>query len=264
VSKDNAKQMSSQNYDRNGELRVGLINEADDIIQAFNCVSEAFGRQAKDGIWTAMNPGWDTPEGKQRGASRMVERWRHTTKDYMGNPNTLFLKATLPDPEGGAKRRIVGLAIWVQASTVEGRGDPPVEDMKASMGLEDIYPGNESEQRYLCQVISSMQSRRREVIKEKQTTSQPAVFVLDLCAVDPLYQRKGIAKELVKWGLAEAQRRGDLEAITEASSMGRGVYAKMGFKPEGLDIEYFVDDEFVPRKRPANLFMRTYGRCPQY
>jgi GNAT superfamily N-acetyltransferase len=260
VSHNNDKTMSSQNHDWDSELRIELINKADDIVQAFDCVSEAFGRQAEDGIWTAMNPGWDTLEGKKRGASRMVNRWRHTTKDKTGNPNTLFLKATLPGPEGASKRSIVGLAIWAQASSVEGYGDRPVEDLKASMGLEDLYPGNESEQRYLCQVISSMQNRRREVIRQKESAAQPAVFILDLCAVDPLHQKKGIARELVKWGLAEAQRRGNLEAITEASIMGRNVYAKAGFKPEGVDIEYYVDDEFASRKRPANLFMRTHDR----
>ncbi|KAJ5876451.1 uncharacterized protein N7529_002035 [Penicillium soppii] len=249
--------MSLQKQSEDGELIIELINDVDDFIQAFDCVSEAFGRQAEDGIWIAMNPGWDSPEGRERGASRMADRWRHTTFDYRGNPNTLFLKATLLGPGGASKRSIVGLAIWVQASSVEGHGDPPLYDLEAAMNLGDIYPGNEPEQRYLCQAISSLQKRRREVIEKKITELPPAVFVLDLCAVDPMHQRKGIAKELVKWGLAEARRRGNLEAITEASIMGRTVYSRMGFKPEGVDIEYFVDDEFSSRKRPANIFMRT-------
>lgn len=84
-------------------------------------------------------------------------------------------------------------------------------------------------------------------------------MALDMCAVDPVYQRKGIARELVQWGLDEARRRGGLEAITEASSMGRHVYEKMGFQAEGPDIEYAVDSEFESRKRPSNIFMRTHG-----
>jgi GNAT superfamily N-acetyltransferase len=82
------------------------------------------------------------------------------------------------------------------------------------------------------------------------------VLVLDLCAVDPAHQRKGIARALVQWGLDEAKRRGDLELILEASSMGRHVYAQMGFEAQGSDIDYLVDEEFASRSRPANLFMR--------
>ncbi|KAJ5670176.1 uncharacterized protein N7477_005539 [Penicillium maclennaniae] len=127
------------------------------------------------------------------------------------------------------------------------------------MDLEALYPGNEPEQRYLCQVMASLHRRRIEIIKEKATAVPPAVMVLDMCAVDPSYQRKGIARALVQWGLDEARRRDNLEAITEASSMGRHVYEKMGFQAEGPDIEYFVDDDFECRKGPPNVFMRTHG-----
>ncbi|OGE51221.1 hypothetical protein PENARI_c014G02970 [Penicillium arizonense] len=247
--------MSSGNHDIG--LRIEPISQPEDIIQAFNCACEAFGRQAQDGVWIAMNPAWETPAGKARGAAAMVNRWTATTKDQDGKPNTVFLKATLPSSEGG--RVIAGFAIWVQASNVAGRGDKPAEDLREALQLESLYPGNEPEQRYLSQVMSSFFRRRTEVIKEKATATPPAVMVLDMCAVDPHYQRKGIARALVQWGLDEAQRRGDLEAITEASSMGRHVYGQMGFHPEGPEIEYHVDPEFSHRSRPANLFMRTRG-----
>lgn len=240
-------------------LGIELIEQAHDIIQAFNCVCEAFGGQVEDGIWIAMNPEWNTQEGKNRGAARMVDRWRRTTTDNNGNPNTMFLKATLPDPQEASKRTIVGLAIWIQASNIQGHGDPQIEVLETSSDLKSLYPGDESERRYLSQVISSLHSRRREVIEEAEASMPPALFALDLCAVDPAYQGRGIAKRLVQWGLAEALRRGNLEAVTEASSMGRHVYEKMGFKPEGLDMEYLVDEEFALRQRPANIFMRTRG-----
>lgn len=240
-------------------LRIDIIDQPEDIIQAFDCVCEAFGRQVQDGIWIAMNPGWDTPQGRASGAERMVARWRHKTNDKNGLPNTIFLKATLPCPQFEKRRIIVGFGIWVQASSVEGYGDPPVEDLAHSMDLNTLYPDNEPEQRYLCQTISSLHQRRTAVIKQKATAALPAVMILDMCAVDPSHQRKGIARELVQWGIDEAQRRGDLEAITEASSMGRHVYGQMGFKPDGPEIEYVVDDEFASRERPPNLFMRTHG-----
>lgn len=251
--------MSSEIQKHDPKLRVELIERPEDINQAFDCVCEAFGRQAQDGIFLAMNPGWETPQGKELGAARMLARWRATTKDKDGQPNAMFLKATLPDSEQKGERIIAGFAIWVQASNVQGYGDRPLEDLRKTMDLEALYPGNKPEQRYLCQVMASLHRRRIEIIKEKATAVPPTVMALDMCAVDPVYQRKGIARELVQWGLDEARRRGGLEAITEASSMGRHVYEKMGFQAEGPDIEYAVDSEFESRKRPSNIFMRTHG-----
>ncbi|OQE27098.1 hypothetical protein PENFLA_c006G05391 [Penicillium flavigenum] len=251
--------MASQKQRPDIGLRVDIIHQPEDIIQAFDCVCEAFGHQVQDGIWIAMNPGWDTPQGRSYGAERMVARWRHRTNDKDGLPNTIFLKATLPCPRFEDRRTIVGFGIWMQASSVEGHGDPPVEDLANSMDLNALYPDNEPERRYLCQIVSSLHRRRTEVIKQKATAVPPAVLILDMCAVDPAHQRKGIARELVQWGLDEARRRGNLEAITEASSMGRHVYGQMGFQADGSEIEYVVDDEFASRPKPPNLFMRTQG-----
>lgn len=240
------------------DLQIEPITNAQDIVDGFDCLCSTFGRQTRDGIWIAMNPGWDTPSGAAQAAARMVDRWRTTTRDSKGNANTTFLKATLPRKEGG--RTIVGMAIWLQASAVEGHGDRPVEDMGEAVDLEVLYPGNPAEQRYVCQLDRSLHGRRIEVVKEKAGESQPAVMVLDLCVVDPAFQRRGIARELVRWGLSEAERRGGLEAITEASSMGRHVYTKLGFHQEGPEIEYAVDAEFAGRDRPSNIFMRTQPR----
>lgn len=237
------------------DLRIELV-EAEDIVQGFDCICEAFGRQTNDGIWTTMNPGWDTAAGRARAADLLVERWRSTSRDDQGRANTVFLKATLP---GGEARTIAGIAIWVQASAVPGHGDLPAEDLRKAMDLEALYPGNEAEQRYACQLDYSLHRRRIELVKEKATASPPAVMVLDLCAVHPAFQGRGIAKQLVQWGLDEAQARGGIEAITEASVMGRRVYEKLGFRQEGPEISYAVDAEFADRERPSNIFMRTRG-----
>lgn len=245
-------------------LRIEPITQPEDITAGFDCACAAFGHQTRDGIWAAMTPGWDTPAGAASGAARMVERWRSATRDRHGDLNTVFLKATLPDPDaaGTGARKVVGMATWVQASAVEGEGDKPVEDMRTVMDLEAVHPGDEPAQRYMWQLDRSLHARRIEVVKEKAAaatggTARPAVMVLDLCAVDPAFQRRGIARELVVWGLEEAQRRGGLEVITEASSMGRNVYTKLGFRQEGPEIEYVVDPEFADRDRPSNIFMRT-------
>ncbi|KAF4470404.1 acetyltransferase [Fusarium albosuccineum] len=240
------------------DLRIEPVSSADDVIEAFTCISAAFGKQTRDGIWMAMNPGWDTPAGATACAKRLADRWASSTRNRDGDLNTNFVKATLPDANG--KHIVVGLAIWQQASVVDGYGDVPQEDLRKAMDLEALYPGNEAEQRYITQLDRSLHKRRIEVIKEKATASPPAAMVMDLCVVDPAFQRRGIAQKLVQWGLDEAKRRGGLEAITEASSMGRNAYVKLGFKPEGGEVVYDVDPEFKDRDFPSNLFMRTGGQ----
>jgi GNAT superfamily N-acetyltransferase len=239
------------------ETKVEVVTNPSDFLGVFNCTAEAFGHQTHDAIYAVLNPGWDTPEGREAGARRFEERWRTATKNKNGEPNTVFLKATVPDPEDASKERIAGMAIWHQASFVPGYGEEPpaVEEPEASLHLSP------SERKYAAQVFTSLHRRRRELTREKAETDPqlPAVFVLDMCAVDPRFQRRGIAGKLVQWGLDEARRRGGLECVTEASVMGRAVYLKKGFKMEegAGEIAYEVDEEFKGLERPSNVFLRT-------
>ncbi|KAL4938988.1 hypothetical protein BDV06DRAFT_225479 [Aspergillus oleicola] len=212
------------------QVRVSPITDPSDLTRFFDVTASTFGSQVKDGFWIAMNPGWDTPEGRSGGISRFANRWGSTTTDRYGRPNTVFLKATVDDNEG--KKAIAGVAIWVQASMVDGYGDKPVIDLGEAMDLNTLYPGVLDEQKYVSQVDRSLHKRRLEVVQEAASTSFPAVMVLDLCAVDPAFQRRGVANALVQWGPDEAKSRGGLEAVLEASSMGRLVYGKMGFQQE--------------------------------
>ncbi|KAJ6536771.1 hypothetical protein DFH09DRAFT_93312 [Mycena vulgaris] len=229
------------------DLRIELITEAGDFQPAFICLRNAFGHQTHDGIWTAMNPGWDTPEGVARGARELVDRW--TASREKGD--TQFLKATLAGP--GEERIIIGMAIWVHASLVPGHGEAirPAD-------FTHLYPDNEPEEHYLRQLLDSLRQQRLKTLREKARPESPqkSAMVLDLLAVDPAFQRRGAASQLAQWGLDEAQRRGGLEAITEASKMGRHVYKQLGFR-EVQGIEFEVDEEFKERERPSNVFMRT-------
>lgn len=200
----------------------------------------------------ALFPKWNTPEGKAVEAARLAQRLQNVNFDAQGRPNTIFLKATIPEADGG--RRIVGVATWAQLSFVPGHGNPPTTEYVI---LEDMGYPNEREERFAKQMFAGLTAKRVEVLREKAETDSPAVLHLDLCAVDTDFQRRGIAARLVKWGLEEAERRGGLEATTEASVMGRWVYGKLGFKPVE-EIDYGVDEEFlVGRNLPSNLFMRT-------
>jgi len=253
----NIAAMASSNQQQAASVRIEAVDSPSDFAQIFYCVSEAFGRQSDDALWTTLNPDWNTPRGQREGAEQLIKRWQSVKLDKEGRPNTIFLKATLGDPEDETVRTIVAMAIWQQTSFADGYGDPPSDDLGEVLELLDP-----TDARFASQMFRSFWKRRIEVTREKEHDHPPAIFVLDMCCVDPDHQRKGIAGKLAQWGLDEAKRRGNLECTTEASSMGRGVYMKLGFRPEGdgADIVYEVDDEFKSRDKPANLFLRTGGR----
>jgi aminocarboxymuconate-semialdehyde decarboxylase len=239
------------------EVDISLVETEQDIKQANYCISEAFGRQAQDAVWMQVNQGWDTEQGQAIYTSRMVKRWQSVTNNKDGKPNTIFVKATLPDPAKDGERRVVGLAIWQQLSYVDGLGDPFTGDVSES--LESL---DETNKRFAAQIYRSLWKRRIEYLREISSPDSgrnpPAIFVLDLCAVDPAFQRRGIAGKLVQYGLDEAKQRGNLECTTEGSAMGRGVYRRLGFKDENVgDIVYEVDEEFKDRDTPPNVFLRT-------
>jgi aminocarboxymuconate-semialdehyde decarboxylase len=237
------------------EIIISPVETEKDLIQGHHCVSEAFGRQTKDAVWTAMSPGWDTEVGQALHAQNMIKRWKSTTTNKDGKPNTVFLKATLPDPDKQGERKVVGMAIWTQLSNVEGYGDKFTGDMSHILAAV-----NDTDKRFAEQMFRSLWKRRIEYIRQVSESGRnpPAIFVLDLCAVDPAFQRRGIAGKLVEVGLAEAKQRGNLECTTEGSAMGRAVYRKLGFKDEGVgDIAWEVEEEFLARDKPPNVFLRT-------
>jgi aminocarboxymuconate-semialdehyde decarboxylase len=237
------------------EVIVSPVEKEQDIYQANYCVSEAFGRQAKDALWISINPGWDNEEGRARNAQGMIKRWRSITTNKDGQPNTVLLKATLPDPEKPGERRVVGLAIWVQLSLVDGYGDVFTGDM-----TEILQNLDDPKKRFATQMFRSLWKRRIEYIRQVSESGRepPAIFTLDLCAVDPAFQRRGVAGKLVQVGLEEAKKRGNLECTTEGSAMGRAVYRRLGFKDEGVgDIDWEVDEEFKAWDKPPNVFLRT-------
>ncbi|KAF2277907.1 uncharacterized protein EI97DRAFT_277945 [Westerdykella ornata] len=258
----------------NDILITPVTNPETDLPGVFNCIAQSFGAQIQETLWLAVNPSYDTPQGRQRGIHHLQHRYEHVTRNRDGDPNTVFIKATVraePGDEnspGGLDadgRKIVGMAIWQQASFVEGYGDVP-STVYPEEDLEDLDP---REARFARQMFASMWRRRVEVAREKAEAAVegddggvPAIFVLDMCAVDPGYQRRGIAKGLVRWGLEEARRRGGLECTTEATVMGLGVYKREGFREEeGNDgaLVYEVDEEFRDRRLLPVVFLRTGG-----
>lgn len=238
-------------------VRLEPINNPEDFVRVFDLMALTFGQQTQDAMWMAMNPGWDTTEGRSAAISRLVDRWSSVTEDRNGRPNTIFLRALVPHPGSTDKEVIAGVAIWAQASMIQGHGDAPIPDLAKMVDLGSLYPQNPVEQKYICQLDKSFRRRRIEVISEIASSSSPSAMVLDLCVVDPSFQRQGVATKLVEWGLGEAKKRGGLEALLEASSMGRHVYRQLGFHQDGDEVHYDLDEEFQSRDGPSNIFMRT-------
>lgn len=224
------------------EVKIEEISSEEDFGPVFEICTKAFGEQTADGIWTVMYPGWNTAEGKSRGAAGMASSWRSSKS--AGHKH--YIKASVGE-------RIVGIAIWVNASLVPDHGEQPTP-----VDYEKLYPTDTKTATFASQIFGSLQKLRRQVLQEKAQpdSAQKSVMILDLCALDPKYQRRGIASKLVQWGLDEAKRLGDLEAITEASAMGRSVYTRLGFK-KVAEIEYELDEEFKARSQPSNVFLRT-------
>jgi aminocarboxymuconate-semialdehyde decarboxylase len=151
------------------QIIVSPVETENDLIQANYCVSEAFGRQTKDAVWMLMNPGWDTEAGQKLNAQTLIKRWRSTTTNKDGNPNTIFLKATLSHPSKDGERKVVGMAIWAQQSYVEGYGDPFVGDMKEAL---NILEGDDK--RFADQMFCSLWKRRIAYIRSGLLRRRPS------------------------------------------------------------------------------------------
>ncbi|KAI1350931.1 hypothetical protein F5Y01DRAFT_325656 [Xylaria sp. FL0043] len=222
----------------NEDVTVEVVDSAQDFVAGYHIVSETLGRQVNDTVWQASNPGWDTPEGQAAGVQRM---------------------ATIPDPNSHdpGRRIIIGFALWIQSATLPEYGIVHSGELRDAMDLDALLPGNKSEQEFLCQMYHCKVRPRLEFLKAKaaSSTEPPVILVLGTCATYPSYQRRGIGTKLTQWGLDEARRRGISDVTVEGSRMGRRLYERLGFRPQGQSILYEVDDKFSNREKPSNVFM---------
>ncbi|KAI8943003.1 hypothetical protein NX059_001041 [Plenodomus lindquistii] len=102
--------MSAQKDD----IIVSPVETEQDLIDANHCVSEAFGTQTRDAIWMVLNPGWDTTQGRLKNAHGLIQQWKSTTTNKDGQPNAIYLKATVPDSSKSGAHVVAGMAIWQQ------------------------------------------------------------------------------------------------------------------------------------------------------
>lgn len=236
-------------------VRIALVESPADFDRIFAIEAAGFAVQTADNLWMTAHPGWQDPANAPKFAQNRARRWELTTSDKHGRPNAIFLKAIVNE---NGEDKIAGAAIWVQASADPSLGDVPLDYDGHYRLWKTLYPDSERDAVFVTRAMMGMQAFRRAVAQEKAGTEQPAWMVLDMCAVHPDYQGRGIAKKLVEWGLEEAKRRGGLECTTEGSIMGRRVYSKLGFA-RGPEIDYMVGEEFKDRSLPSNMIMRNGG-----
>lgn len=72
-------------------------------------------------------------------------------------------------------------------------------------------------------------------------------------AVDPVFKGKGIASNLVQWGIDKAEEAG-LPAYLESSPAAVGVYRRLGFK-ELRKLNLLKNDD----SHPLTVMLRTSG-----
>lgn len=131
------------------------------------------------------------------------------------------------------KGRIIGWAQWAVYETDQVVDKSVDEIVGARLGL-DIPELRKEIAEPSWRMI---QEGKREVLGispedrgyGKGVTLRRRVELEGIC-VHPEYQRKGIARELVKWGIEEADRLG-LDLYLEATEEGRPVYERAGLDP---------------------------------
>ncbi|KAL8364965.1 hypothetical protein RB595_003990 [Gaeumannomyces hyphopodioides] len=208
--------------------------EPEDMDRCFEVLSLAFGHDHP--YVDALFPAHDTPQGRADGAQWLSSSLR----DRAGLGRAARLCKAV-DTDTGA---IVGFAKW------------DVYDGFAP----DVGPGSlkgdqwrdKDAKEYADYIWWEFTRRRWAALKESgghlvcecrpyACTSTPRgpllpliadrwrATALDIMSVDPAYQRRGVGAKLMKYGVDEADRLG-VEAVVEASRMGRYLYETFGFE----------------------------------
>lgn len=78
---------------------------------------------------------------------------------------------------------------------------------------------------------------------------------MSLMCVYPQFQRRGIGRLLMEWGLAKIDSLG-LESFIEATGMGMGLYAEYGYRPvKVVDVDVQREDSSEEWKKMSAQLM---------
>ncbi|KAJ5766135.1 Acyl-CoA N-acyltransferase [Penicillium nucicola] len=144
--------------------------------------------------------------------------WEHTfhdsiTRSIAGETDEVFFKIVDSDSDADPDA-IAAFAKWKCPTSADRHRHEPEQPAEWA-------PSCDGE---LCdQFFSGM-----EQSKAKWMGDRPHYY-LDMLAVHPSYQGRGLASRLLKWGLERADREG-VEVYLSSSPEGRPVYEKYGFR----------------------------------
>lgn len=198
-----------------------LEAEDADMYRIFEICSLAFARNEPffDAVW----PKHWTEAGRSQGAERF-KRIKNT------DPVATYLKAF-----DAATGEIMGMAKW-------NVYDNHIPDLSKVDGENNDYWETKEDQAFSEAISKDFLTTRNAAI----TRTGGNIVSLDILAIDPQYQRKGVGSALVEWGVEKADTM-KVEAVVESSVFGKGLYEKHGFefvKDVRLDVpEQFADRE---------------------
>jgi GNAT superfamily N-acetyltransferase len=130
------------------------------------------------------------------------------TRSWAEDPTARYVKATLPSG------RIIGFGRWNFYT------DPSAGPQNPFPTGDSMPEGNPELRKHF---FGELNRKRIEVMAGKKH------FLMMILAVDPEFQRKGIGKKLLEWGLEKADAEG-VQCWIDASPAGKGLYEKMGWR----------------------------------
>ncbi|OTA55138.1 hypothetical protein K449DRAFT_425982 [Hypoxylon sp. EC38] len=216
-----------------GKVDVALLSD-EEIPICFQILSKSFGHDAP--FVDIYFPGHDTPSGQVQGSRRLME-WKQTSK------NSTFLKAVIPAGPGN-QERVIGFAIWTYMKEAPPADLDKVEDVK------EVWP-DEDDREFMTRLWGDYVVPRTQVING---SSGKGVYVLELLAVHPDYQRLGAGTALVSWGTKAADKQG-LKAVVEGTPIARHLYEQCGLHAEIEEMRFDVGEEFSGRRKPKLNFL---------
>ncbi|KAJ5152614.1 GNAT family acetyltransferase [Penicillium canariense] len=159
-------------------------------------------------------------------------------KRRMVTPGCVMVVAveqTEPEHELNGGARIRGYAAWERMGTGAGAARWHQSKKGSWHALERLLLAIED--RYLALVAPDRSVDLPKLAHYKQASAvdcfpfdtYPELWYLDSLAVDPGFQRRGIGRQLVEWGLQQG-RQEQVAVGLEASIKGTSLYERVGFR----------------------------------
>ncbi|KAF2176940.1 hypothetical protein K469DRAFT_721203 [Zopfia rhizophila CBS 207.26] len=215
------------------KVGVALLSD-EEIPTCFQVLSKSFGHDAP--FVDMYFPDHDTSSGQAQGSKRLTV-WKQTAK------NSTFLKAVTQAGQGD-QEHIIGVAIWTYMK------EPPPAELDKVENVEEVWP-DEDDLEFMTRLWRDYVIPRTQAIKDSYGKG---IYVLELLAVHPGYQRLGAGTALVKWGTKAADERG-LKAVVEGTPVARRLYEQCGLRAEIEEMRFDVGEEFIGRRKPKLIYM---------